>query len=298
MTRQTIRKVNCNKHDNVIVVGSGSIALNCIRYLRNFITGKIYVFEYQHNKVSGIKESLNKLDNVYYDIVDGDIVDKINKIQSKIIFSINNVYIFTKDVIEKHLIINYHNSLLPEHPGRFAESWVIYDGEEYTGVTWHIVSDKVDKGEIIIQKKIKLDEKEYTALTLAATQVRLAYKCFIELCELIYVKNEIPIKENNCITTSRKFHYSWEKPNNGYLVLEWDINKISRFLRSMDYGPLKLLGDVRFEYGNKSFTFTNYKIEYLSEFYPNKIIQYIKDKNNLVIFENKICIRLIGISED
>ena len=60
-----------------------------------------------------------------------------------------------KELIDNKLIINYHNSLLPKHPGRFAEAWSIFEEDKKSGITWHLVVPEVDKGKIILQKDIE-----------------------------------------------------------------------------------------------------------------------------------------------
>lgn len=148
-------KVDISINDNVIVFGSGTVAANCIKYLREKIKGDIFVFEAKQNAVSLLQKQISSLSKVHYQIVDENIVDAVNKIKSKIIFSINNIYIFTKELIDNHLIINYHNSLLPKHPGRFAEAWSIFEEDKKSGITWHLVVPEVDKGKIILQKDIE-----------------------------------------------------------------------------------------------------------------------------------------------
>lgn len=157
-------KVDISVNDNVIVFGSGTIAANCVKFLRNTIRGNIYVFEKKQNVVSILEKQISGLPSVCYRAVDENIFSIVNNIKSKIIFSINNVYIFTKDLIDNHLIINYHNSLLPKHPGRFAEAWAIFEEEKKTGITWHIVVPKVDKGKIILQKDIEFPPMDFLRL--------------------------------------------------------------------------------------------------------------------------------------
>lgn len=59
-------------------------------------------------------------------------------------------------------IINVHPSLLPKYGGKGmygvkVQEAVMANNEEYGGCTIHYVSQEVDKGEIILQKKIKVD---------------------------------------------------------------------------------------------------------------------------------------------
>lgn len=250
-------KVDITIEDNVIVFGSGTIAANCIRYLREKIRGNIYVFEKKQNAVSVLEKQVSELPAVYYHPVDENITEIVNNLKSKIIFSINNVYIFTKDLIDKHLIINYHNSLLPKHPGRFAEAWAIFEEEKKTGITWHIVVPKVDKGKIILQKDIEFPHG-LSALALLSLQTKLAYQTFTDIIADIYEKGEVTNFEQP-VNESFKFHYSWEKPNDGYLNLNWTLHKTMAFLQAMDYGPLKMLGEPKLKYDEDIYTWDRYK---------------------------------------
>lgn len=251
-------KVDITIEDNVIVFGSGTIAANCIRYLREKIRGNIYVFEKKQNAVSVLEKQVSELPAVYYHPVDENITEIVNNLKSKIIFSINNVYIFTKDLIDKHLIINYHNSLLPKHPGRFAEAWAIFEEEKKTGITWHIVVPKVDKGKIILQKDIEFPPHGLSALALLSLQTKLAYQTFTDIIADIYEKGEVTNFEQP-VNESFKFHYSWEKPNDGYLNLNWTLHKTMAFLQAMDYGPLKMLGEPKLKYDEDIYTWDRYK---------------------------------------
>ena len=60
---------------------------------------------------------------------------------------------------------NLHASLLPKYRGAAPINWAIINGEEEGGVTTFFLQDKVDTGNIILQKKVKIDEDE-TAGTL------------------------------------------------------------------------------------------------------------------------------------
>ena len=49
---------------------------------------------------------------------------------------------------------NLHASLLPEYRGAAPIHWAIINGETKTGVTTFFIDDKIDTGEIILQKEI------------------------------------------------------------------------------------------------------------------------------------------------
>tara|TARA_R110001632_G_scaffold177223_3_gene296934 strand:+ start:2409 stop:3353 length:945 start_codon:yes stop_codon:yes gene_type:complete len=55
---------------------------------------------------------------------------------------------------------NLHASLLPSYRGAAPIHWAIINGEEKTGVTSFFIDEKIDTGEIILQKEISIDKDE------------------------------------------------------------------------------------------------------------------------------------------
>ena len=55
---------------------------------------------------------------------------------------------------------NLHASLLPDYRGAAPINWAIINGETKTGVTTFFIDDKIDTGEIILQKEILIREDE------------------------------------------------------------------------------------------------------------------------------------------
>jgi len=70
--------------------------------------------------------------------------------------------ILSKDFIKKFhgKIINIHPSLLPKYKGLNTHQRAITNKDKFTGCTVHYVSEKIDSGKIIIQKKIKITAKD------------------------------------------------------------------------------------------------------------------------------------------
>lgn len=55
---------------------------------------------------------------------------------------------------------NLHPSILPNYKGACPIQWVIINGENDTGVTTFKVSEKIDMGRILLQKRISIERKE------------------------------------------------------------------------------------------------------------------------------------------
>lgn len=64
--------------------------------------------------------------------------------------------------IPKKGAINVHPSLLPKYRGSAPIQWAILNGDEKTGVTIMYMNEKMDAGDIILQKEVKIDENETT----------------------------------------------------------------------------------------------------------------------------------------
>ena len=62
--------------------------------------------------------------------------------------------------LPKYFCINLHSSLLPNYRGSAPINWVIINGEKETGVTTFFINNKIDEGDIIEKKKIKIEENE------------------------------------------------------------------------------------------------------------------------------------------
>jgi folate-dependent phosphoribosylglycinamide formyltransferase PurN len=60
----------------------------------------------------------------------------------------------------KGQILNIHPSLLPKYKGLNTHEKAIKNKDKYSGCTVHYVSSKLDSGEIIIQKKVKIKKND------------------------------------------------------------------------------------------------------------------------------------------
>lgn len=56
--------------------------------------------------------------------------------------------------------INLHSSLLPQYRGAAPINWVVINGEKETGLTTFKLQHEIDTGNILLQKKIKIDDDE------------------------------------------------------------------------------------------------------------------------------------------
>ena len=87
---------------------------------------------------------------------------KLEKFQPDIIFVAGFHRIIPNSIIgiPSKAIINLHPSLLPKYRGGTPIRWAKVQGEKISGVTAHLVTEKVDNGNILMQKRISISPAE------------------------------------------------------------------------------------------------------------------------------------------
>ncbi len=94
----------------------------------------------------------------------------------------------------KYGTFNLHASLLPEYRGAAPIHWAIINGENKTGVTTFFIDDKIDTGEIILQKEIEIANDE-TVGTLHDKLMYLGADLVLKTVNLISNGNVKTIKQ-------------------------------------------------------------------------------------------------------
>lgn len=224
--------------DKVIIVGSGSIACTCLDEIRKY-TESVRVIETADKGLSFLKNRTTSYDVPYEQVFrTREFNDRLLKLVSEkktLIISANNELIFNKDVIEAstYKIINFHYGYLPDYRGMNIPTWVIYNEEKYTGITWHEVNARIDAGGIIDQVKIEL--KPYDR---AFDIVKQVMKCGAESFSSFikeYLQQPFVTKENDASKAIHIYKRS-QLPNDGYFDENTPINEVMKLLRAYDYG--------------------------------------------------------------
>ena len=88
------------------------------------------------------------------------------------LFSIANLEMIPGVVLARATngAVNFHDGPLPRYAGLNAPVWAILGGEDAYGITWHLMEDGADLGDILVSQTVTISEEE-TAFTLNA-------KCF------------------------------------------------------------------------------------------------------------------------
>jgi len=94
--------------------------------------------------------------------------------------------ILSKEVLElgRNPAINLHPSLLPKYRGAAPTNWTIINGDDVTGVTIMRMSQKLDEGDIVLKKEVKIDADD-TNITLNENLAGIGAEALIEAIDLI-----------------------------------------------------------------------------------------------------------------
>ena len=251
-----------NVYEKVIVIGYGKITGEIIRLVHRHQEEYAYTVIYIEHETELFGTSRKICENLgidCYKIADKkELTDYFQGIAGRcLIISASNNYLFPKILTEnpQYTILNFHNALLPKFPGRNAPSWAIYEEERETGITWHYVTEQVDGGDIIVQKKCRIDP-DIRAYELAEKLMQLAYEGFCEKFSEIIENKAVAIKQQ--VSKNRKIYKSTDCPGNCTFCIEDSPEYIYRLLRSVDYGKYPIFPQVTTIYQGKKVKIVRY----------------------------------------
>jgi methionyl-tRNA formyltransferase len=80
----------------------------------------------------------------------------------ELIASVACPYILKEDVLKSapRGCVNIHHAPLPRYKGMMPSFWQMFQGERTVGVTVHLMGDKVDEGEAILQEQMAIEDGE------------------------------------------------------------------------------------------------------------------------------------------
>ena len=111
----------------------------------------------------------------------------LNKRNIKFICLAGFMKILSKNFIKKFKgkIINIHPSYLPKYKGLNTSVRALQNNEKYSGCTVHYVSEKLDSGKIILQKKVRITKNE-TEISLDKKIIKEEHKLYPKAISKIF----------------------------------------------------------------------------------------------------------------
>ena len=225
----------------IIFFGSDIFGIPCLEILkRNFqIIGVVTASDKPKGRglkiqPTPIKEwaQMNGIDVFQPEIFDDNFLKKIEKLSPDLIVLISYGKILPSLLINipKIASINVHPSLLPKYRGPAPIEWALINGETKTGITIIKMDEKIDTGEIIIQKEVEILPSD-NAFTLKNKLSQIASDVLIEAIEIIK-KNGKTYPQKGTPSYARKL-----KKEDGLIKWENSSEKINNLVRGVIIWP-------------------------------------------------------------
>ena len=149
----------------VFISGTGSNLKNLIKFSKqkNFpisinliISNKSKAKGLIYGKIFKIKKKVFSFNNKIN--AEKHILSLLFKNKIELICLAGFMKILSKSFIKRFnaKILNIHPSLLPKYKGLDTHARALKNKDKYSGCTVHLVNSKLDSGEIILQKKVKI----------------------------------------------------------------------------------------------------------------------------------------------
>jgi len=152
------------------------------------------------------------------------------------LFSIDNPHVINREIrcMAQRLAINFHDAPLPRYAGRNATNWAIMNEEKTHGVTWHVMTDRIDAGDILRTVTFAISDGE-TAFSLNTKCYEKSIGAFAELVDDLAEDRIVPLKQN---LDKRTYYSCWRRPW-AACTIDWRLpaEKIDALVRGLECGP-------------------------------------------------------------
>ena len=170
----------------VFISGTGSNLINIIKFSKTKRSPiSINLIFSNMSKAKGlryanqfkIKKKIFNFKNI--EIAEMKMLTLLEKQKIRFICLAGFMKILSKKFIKKFdgKIINIHPSLLPKYKGLNTHDRAIKNKDKFAGCTVHYVTEKLDSGKIILQKKIKITAKD-NSVSLAKKVLKHEHKLY------------------------------------------------------------------------------------------------------------------------
>lgn len=128
---------------------------------------------------------------------------------------------------------NLHAALLPDYRGAAPLNWVLINGEKVTGATTFFIDNKIDTGEMLLQRKLDVPE-DWTAGDLHDAMMDFGGELVLDTVKAIESESVTPVPQNH-----EAFKNPAPKIFKENCEINWDqpSRKVYNFIRGMSPYP-------------------------------------------------------------
>ena len=170
----------------VFISGTGSNLKSLIKFSKKKKSPiSIDLIISNNPKAKGLKlGKINKIKRKVYNFkrkykIENQILSDLKEHKVKMICLAGFMKVLSRNFITKFKgkILNIHPSLLPKYKGLNTHQRALNNNEKYSGCTVHFVNARLDSGEIILQKKVRITKNE-TKNSLAKKILKQEHKLY------------------------------------------------------------------------------------------------------------------------
>ena len=239
-------------------------------------------------QISPVKElaQKNNLPVLQFNNISKEGVDIIKKLKPDALVLVAFGQILSPEILSIALPINLHGSLLPNLLGPSPIQTAIIDGLKESGVSVMVMEPTVDTGDIILQKKIVIEEKD-TSATLFEKMGEVGSKAIVEALDLIENKKVQFIKQNHDKATYTQL---LTKEN---AIIDFNQTTMSIVNKIRGYNPSPVAYFIFKDKKIKVYEAENYTGIVPKRLYKNGEIVFANSKQGLIVKTNDGFISLL-----
>lgn len=263
----------------IVFIGEGPLFNHCVKLSLKKIKKFLVITSLKNKKLL----NLNKKFYINYKNL-----NKIKKID--FLLSIMNGRIIDQNVLDKvDYPINFHDGPLPKYGGLYSSTWAILKNENTHGCCWHLMTNKVDSGDIISSKKFRIEDTD-TAYTVDLKSLIYGFEMYEKHILRMIRQNSIKIKKKNNKIISYFGKKDFSKiPDKGFLNFQKSLKYNYKLFRALSLSKEKTssIFQPKISWKNKIMAVNNFNeisVDSIKFFKKNKNITY--NNNSIFVLKN------------
>ncbi|MCD9140974.1 amino acid adenylation domain-containing protein [Streptomyces albireticuli] len=165
-----------------------------------------------------------------------DLEDRLSAGPFDHLFSVANLRMLPRWVLDlpRGLAVNFHDGPLPRHAGMHATTWALLEGAAVHGVSWHVMTEEADAGDVLAHREVPVAPGE-TSATLNVACMEAGIDAFAGLADAL-ASGEVRRRPQDL--SRRTYHGRHDRPpGGGFLCWDRPAEELDAAVRARDFGP-------------------------------------------------------------
>ena len=217
-----------------VLIGSDSLLIECGDIWR----GRGHAIEAVVTDAPRVASWARELGAAVID-ADGDYASLLAERSFDYLFAITFLRVLPKHVLAmpKRAAINFHDGPLPRYAGLNAPTWALLRRERDYGITWHLMTEQVDRGDVLARVAFEIQPDD-TSLSLNMRCFGAAIESFGGLIDKLVSGTEQRSLRSPAPDGEQTYFGRHDRPQAAALI-DWQSSAqdIAALVRALDFGP-------------------------------------------------------------